>query len=194
MYIDSWSNEPGVDWSSLYNPAYSIGKVTNTDTFDLDDTVRKISDTADDVVRIYHTDKVSYTDYDVVPADTLKQYYYGQNKENPTGRYCAQIGTTIVFNHTFKSTDPQFGGDIKVPIYTYPDHLVGDNDDVPVTIANWLVVICAAEWVRNDITRQNQYPNLIGEANQVMIRMKEDNDAQVERVDRPWSVVGQTWQ
>lgn len=191
--IDSWQNEPDVDWNSLYDPLFSIGTVTNTDTFELDDEIRKLSDTEGDVVRIYHTDGTGYTDYDIVPADTLKRYYYGQNKENPDGFYCAQIGRNLVFNHKFISTDPQFGGTIYAPIYNYADHLVNSGDEVPVDIPNWLVTISAAEYVRNDITRQGQYPNLINEANQLMTRMKDDNEAQVEQINRPWGPMGATW-
>src|ERR1700757_1683819 len=81
-YIDQWQNEPGVDWNSLYDPLFNIGTVTATDTFDLDlDTIRKISDADQDYVRIVHTDGKTYTDYTVVPADTLKQYYAGATKQ-----------------------------------------------------------------------------------------------------------------
>lgn len=194
MKIDDWQNEPGVDWSSLYDPSYSIGTVTATDTFDLDlDTIRKISDTAQDVVRIMHTDGKSYTDYDIVPADTLKQYFAGQTKLSPFGYYCAQIGSTLVFNHVFLTTDPQYGGDIQVPVYFYAEHLVNDSDTVPVDNPGWLVAISAAEYVRTDIIRQAQYPNLINEANNLMVRMKDDNDSQVEYVNRPWHAAGSTW-
>lgn len=179
---------------SLYDPAYSIGTVTATDSFDIDlDTIRKISDTDQDYIRINHTDGKSYTDYELVSADTLKQYYDGQTKQSPTGYYCAQIGATLVFNHTFVSTDPQFGGTIKVPVFLYADHLVNASDTVPVDNPNWLVAICAAEYVRTDIIRQAQYPNLINEANSLMARMKDDNDAQIVRANMPFSAAGSTW-
>ena len=191
--IDEWENEPEVEWNSLYNPALSFGAVTNTDTFAIPATVRKISDTKGDVVRIEHTDGVNYTDYQIVPADTLKDYYAGVDKDTSNGNYCAQIGSNLVFNRTFISTDIQFGGTIKVPVYTFAAHLVADDDEVPVDIPQWLVISTAAEYVRNDITRQNQYPNLIAEANNLMNKMKENNASQVEVVNRPWGVIGQTW-
>lgn len=191
--IDDWANEPGTDWNSLYDPLFSLGTVSATDTFDLDDSIRKISDATDDDVIINHTDGVGQTCYRVVPADQLKNYYSGQNKENPIGHYCAQIGRTLVFNHKFTSTDPQFGGTILVPVYTFPDHLSGDSDTVPVDIPNWLVVVTAAEYVRNDITKQNQYPALIAEANEIMQRMKDDNDAQTQEVHGTWAPLGSTW-
>jgi hypothetical protein len=193
LKIQDWADEPGVDWNSLYDPLFSIGTVTATDTFALDDSIRKISDTKDDYVVVNHTDGTGQTQYQVVAADDLKNYYWGQNKESYTGYYCAQIGRNLVFNHKFVTTDPQYGGTILVPVYTYPEPLVGDSDDVPVDIPNWLVVVAAAEYVRNDITKQNQFPGLIAEANEIMQRMKDDNDAQVQEVHGDWSPLGMTW-
>lgn len=185
-YIDSWQNEPGVDWYSLYAPSYSIGTATATDTFELDDDVRKISDGREDPVRIIHTDGTNFTDYAVVPGNQLRTTY-------SQGAYCAQIGKTLVFNKPFASTDAQFGGTIYVPMYGYAEHIVGDNDDVPVDDPQWLVIMCAAEYVRNDIVKQNQYPNLIGEANNLMVSMKDANDAQINSVATPWRPAGADW-
>ena len=194
LKIDDWSNEPEVDWASLYNPAVSLGTVTATNTFAIPNIltspapaviIRLISSTYGDPVRIIHTDGIAYTDYDIIPFDQLKQY--------PDGEYCTQIGTNLVFNHTFVSTDPQFGGTIQVPALLFPDHLVGDTDVVPVDNPNWLVYITAAEYIRTDVTRQNQYPNLLGEANQIMGRMKDDNDAQIEYVTSEWCPTAQSW-
>lgn len=179
FYIYEWADEPDTTWESLYDPEYSIGTVSNTDTYDLDDEIRQLSREPGDVVRIDHTDGVGYTNYIIVKAKQLKRYYEG-NKSVSHGNYCAQVGRTIVFNHTFVSTDPQYGGSIVAPIYNYPDLLVNSGDTVPVDIPNWLVLIVAAEIVRNDITKQNQYKNLLGEANQKMLTMKGNNDASQE--------------
>lgn len=116
--------------------------------------------------------------------------YRGQAKEYPIGFYCAQVGSSLVFNHKFISTDPQFGGTIKVPCYTFATHITADADVVPVDIPQWLVVISAAEYNRNDITRQQQYPNLINEGNELMARMKENNDAGDTEIYRPWNPLG----
>lgn len=187
QYIRQWANEFGVDWTSLYTPELSFGVVTNTDSFAVPATVKKISDRPGDIVRIKHTGGVQYTDYDVVPHDDLKMYYSGQNKEYPYGFYCAQIGSNLVFNHKFISTDPQFGGTIYAPVYTAPTELAADSDVVPVTDPMWLVLMVAAELNRTDITRQGQYPNLINEANTLMQRMKENNDGQDDQIYMPWS-------
>lgn len=174
LYVNSWATEPGVDWQSLYSTVDS-GTVSATDTFDLDDTIRKISGQEGDYVRIVHTNG-NYSDYQVVSPDKFKQY--------PTGSICTQIGRQLVFNAPFTSSSPQFGGTIKVPSYILPDPLQNAADEVPVNNPNWLVYMCAAEYVRNDITRAQQYPNLIAEANDLMGSMKSENNAQLSQTYR----------
>lgn len=188
FYQRRWSREPEVDWASLYDPAFSIGNVTNTDRFDLDtSTVRKLSSREGDYVRIMHTDGDNYTDYTLVDKDKLKDYFYGQNKESPSGNYAARIGNELVFNTTFESTDPEFGGDIQVPCYTYAQPITAVTDEIQVDDPDWLILQCAAEYCRNDITRRSRYPEILTEANQAMQRMKDDQDGQVTTVDRPWT-------
>lgn len=191
QYIKIWADEPNVDWNSLYDPELTIGTVTATDRFELDTDIRKLSDTRGDVVRIDHTDG-GYTNFDIVSAENLKRYYSG-DKSSSNGNYCAQIGTNLVFNRSFTSTDLEYGGTIKAPVYNYPEPLVAIGDTVPVDNPMWLVIITAAEYVRNDVVRQNQYPNLVAEANQLMQRMKDDNEAQVESAYMIPITLGRTW-
>jgi len=186
-----WAREPGIDWNSLYNPAFSLGTVTATDTYDIDtSSVRKLSDRQGDSVRIVWSDGVGYTDYDVVDANKLRDYSYGVNAESPLGFYCAQIGGTLVFNHTFTTSDSQYGGEIFIPCYVFPDEITSTNtssNDVQVDDPDWLVTRVAAEYVRNDITRRSRYPELIAQANEIMDRMKDDNDGQIDTIDKPWT-------
>lgn len=186
-----WGREPGVDWASLYDPAFSIGNVTATDTFDLDtSSIRKLSSREGDVVRIVHSDGTGYTDYTIVDANKLKDYYAGANKESYSGFYCAKMGNELVFNHRFTTDDSQFGGEIFVPIYAFSDPITADNpdsDEVQVDDPDWLITRAAAEYCRNDITRRQRYPELLTEANNIMQRMKDDNDGQIDTVDTPWT-------
>lgn len=186
-----WARENGVDWASLYDPAFSIGTITATDTFDLDtSSIRTLSNREGDSVRVVWTDGVGYTDYEVVAHDKLKDYSWGVDKQSPSGYYCAQIGSTLVFNHEFTSDDAEFGGEIFVPCYIFPDGITADNpdtDEVQVDDPDWLSTRCAAEYCRNDITRRQRYPELLGEANEIMARMVDDNEGQIVKVDTPWT-------
>lgn len=191
VLLDNWQNE--FDWNSQYNPALTITTVTNTDTFAIPVTVRKFSEQQGDPVRINWTDGIGYTDYDLIPSDDLKLYYGGQTKQSPYGNYCAQIGSNLVFNHTFISTDKQFGGTIKAPVYIFVTPLVLDTDVVPVAIPNWLVAATAAEYVRTDITLQNQYPQLLAEANDLLQKMIDNEGGQFMEVYRQPIALGATW-
>lgn len=191
FYQRAWARQRNVDWNSLYQPAVNMGTVTATDSFDIDtSTIRKFSDHEGDYVQITWTDGNSYTKYDIVDHDVLKDYYYGSNKQSPHGFVCAQIAGQLVFNHVFTSSDAQFGGTIFVPAYTFPDDIDAtnpDTDEIQVDDPDWLVTRCAAEFVRNDIVRRSRYPELLAEANEVMLRMIDDNGGQVAVVDRPWT-------
>lgn len=169
FYSRRWSRETGIDWISLYNPLFPIGTISNTDTFSIDtSTIRKLSQQEGDNVRIvWETDSSFFTDYELVPADRMKEFNHGA--------FAARQGSSLIFNRTFVSTDPEFGGTLYVPCYLYTDDLINSTDDVQVDDPDWLVLICAAEYVRTDLTRLGQYPNLLAEANDCMQRMKDDN-------------------
>ena len=171
--IRKW--ERVADWNSLYDPHYVIGTVSATDTYELDDEVRKLSDTPGDTVRIvYDTDNNLFSEWQVVNAERLKQY--------SSGNYCAQVGKNLVFNKTFKTTDTEYGGSIQVPVYLYAEPLTSASSEVPVDDPEWLICMTAAEYVRNDVTKQNQYPNLVQEANDILQTMIDDNDGQIVEV------------
>lgn len=184
-YINQWQNTAGIDWPSLYEPARVIGTVTATASYDLDDDIRKLSDQRGDVVEIVSPSE-AVAKYSVVPADKLKTY-------DDSAKVCARIGRQLVFRSPFTATSPEFGGSIQVPIYRYAETLTGASDDVPVDIPEWLVLISAAEYVRNDVTKSAQYPLLVQEANTLLDRMIEDTEAQVNDVPIEWSIQGRTW-
>lgn len=183
--IDIWQNTPNVDWNSLYDKSYSLGTVSATDTYELGDDIRKVSDSTGDYVQIKTADG-NVTNFDVVSAESLKRYVDGS-------RVCAQIGRTLVFPQPFETTDPLYGGTIYVPIYRYAEPLVNASDEVPVDIPQWLVLMTAAEYARNDNTKLNQYPNLVGQANDLMNRMIDDNDGQMTEAYLSWSAATRSW-
>lgn len=178
MYQRQWAREEGVNWNSLYDPNYSLGSVTATDTFDLDDEIRTLSKQEGDFVRVERGTN-QYTNYTIVPSDRLKEFN--------AGNYCAQVGRTLKFNQTFLSSSAEYGKPILAPVYLYPETFEGDNDEIVVDDPDWLVLVTAAEYIRNDITKSNQYGNLIAEANTRMARMKEDQATQDTSIYTPWS-------
>ena len=182
LKIDEWARE--ADWKNLYDPKYSIGTISTSDTYEIDDEVEKLTAAYGDYI-IIQKDGREYR-YQTVAPEKLKMYDHGE--------YCAVVGRNLVFNRTFTSDDPVFGGTILAPVKLYPEKLTSAGSTVPVTDPNWLVKITAAEWVRNDNVRQNQYPNLVAEANALMEKMKEANDeSQVSEVTIAMPPVGRSW-
>ena len=167
-YQQVWLNEPGQHWNSLYDRARPVGVVTNTDEYTLDDDITEISTAKGDYVYVLSPDNKKYP-FQLVSYDDLKNY--------PTGNYCAKLGQSLVFNSRFMADDPCYGGRIYAPVYTTLEDLEDPDDDVLVDIPEWLVTMSAAEYIRNDIVKQNQYGNLIAEANNLMTAMIRNNRA-----------------
>jgi hypothetical protein len=97
-----------------------------------------------------------------------------------------------VFSKGFTENDPEYGGELVAPVYRAVTELERPSDRVQVDRPEWLVCMAAAEYVRNDIVRQNQYPNLLSEANNIMRKMKEENHASqsLRRIDIRYNIRG----
>lgn len=180
--IDAWAKEDG--WNSLYDPAVDCGNITATDTFDLDDSIRVVSDTSGDYVQILKSDG-SKTNYQTVTPDELKKY--------SSGNYCARVGQTLIFNQPFTPDSPEYGGSLKVPGYLFANHLVKANDTVPVDDPNWLVAATAADWVQTDYTLSQNREDFLAEANDLMVAMKRANSAQIKTIGMPPIVQTRSW-
>lgn len=178
FFLQQFARERSVDWNWYYDPAKSFGTVTATATFAIPSTVAKISQREGDVLRITHTD-ATYTDYTFIAHDRLREY--------PNGNYVARIGSNIKFNAAFTASSPQFGGTITVPVYEFPDTFSADADVIDIPDPNWLVFVVAGERVKNDVTRKDLRADLVAQANEAMMAMKEDNEAQLDEVYRPWN-------
>jgi hypothetical protein len=180
FYIPAWAREEGVDWISLYDPAVSLGTISETDSFSFDAaTVRKFDQDLGDKVRITWTDGVHYTDYDLVKGTELQQY--------PTHRVCARIGATLRFSRAFTTTDAEYGGALTAPVFGFPGLLAGESDAVPVDDPNWLVCVCAYQIALHDILRKDTANGHLSEANGIMARMISDNEGALTTMGTPWT-------
>lgn len=181
-YQKAWQHEPGQHWNSLYDRAYSVGTVSSKDAYDLDEEIDMVSTAKGDNIYVETTGKQKIK-HQLVSYDDLQNY--------PAGKYCAVIGRQIVFNKTFSETDPEYGGKIYAPVFKNVEDLESADDDIQVDDPIWLVFMCAAEYIRNDIVKQNQYGNLIAEANNLMTDMIRRNRAgQVRHVRGNWHNAG----
>lgn len=188
FFLQSFARERGIDWNIYYNPVKSFGAVTATATFAIPSTVQKISQQEGDSLRITHTNGVSYTDYTFVNPDKLQ--------EKNTGNYVARIGSNVKFNIAFTATSPQFGGTITVPVYEYPAVFSADADVISIPDPAWLVYMVAGDRVKNDVTRKDLRADLIAQANESMLAMKEDNESGLSELLMSWDPldgIGEDW-
>ena len=169
MYIPVWQSEPNVDWQSLYEPSYFIGTLSTEQSYDIDTSeVAKVSNILGDTIKVRKNGQVR--EYTTIPPEQAGMY---------KGQDCCTIaGNKLVFIDTIRNDDPMLGGEIEIPVYLKASLLTGAGSTIPVDNPMWLVTMCAAEYARNDILLQNQYGNLIEEANQLMQKMIKNNAAQ----------------
>jgi hypothetical protein len=196
IFTQNWATEP-VMWASLRSTftVTSPATVTATDTFAIPATVGKISEQEGDYVRINHANGTDQSTYTIVPIERL--YDDGPTINNAGGPYCAVSGSNLIFPVAFTSTSPQFGGTVKIPGYAIPATLTDGADVIQVDDPYWLCYMAAAEYIRNDITRVQQYGNLIAQANNSMNNMINANNSQKETAYASWSpgngTGGETW-
>lgn len=178
-----WQTEPDVEWDSLYSLETLDSAVTATDTFDLSDGINYIRKRENDFILL--TDGTSTRQYRLVKPDQLYQY-----RES---NVVARIGSTLKFPKEFASDSSLLGYSIQVPAVLYVDDITNGNQTIQVDDPMWLVYMMAAEFVRNDVVKANQYDNLLALADQTMRRMKQNNTGQTEEVSRDAFMFGESW-
>ena len=171
-YQQAWAHEPGQHWRSLYH-IESLGTITNTGEYSIPSHVDEVSTAFGDNVFVMTTDG-KMVKFELVDHDDFENHL--------TGNYCTIIGNDIdgkylEFAGIFMDDDPCYGGELKVPCYYKVEDLVNIDDTTIVDDPMWLVTMAAAEYIRNDIVKQNQYGNLVAEANNLMTSMIRRNRA-----------------
>lgn len=155
-----WANDPTVDWASLYSDE-SVGTVSGSSReYDLPIEVVRPSDF------IYlEIDGVMHP-YNVVPPREIDRTSRRQA--------VSVIGKTLRFSYDI--ADNLNGANIIVPAFYMPDALEDPTDEVAVDNPDWLVYALAAELARNDYSKDDQYPNLAGMANDLYEKMRLANE------------------
>lgn len=177
-----WQDEPGVDWRSLYQQV-AIGTVQlSTPSYSLPNTIRHLSNREEDSVILQITSGANSGEtwfYDMINPDKLTEYRYKQA--------CSILQDQLYFanspeNPIFPANDARLGAQITVPAYMYVKDLTSANQTIQVDDPMWLVYMMAAEFVRTDFVRQNQYPNLLAAAANKMEGMLQRNEDQRQEV------------
>lgn len=178
-----WQDEPGIEWKSLYQQIV-IGNIQeSTPNYDLDPSIRKLSDRELDSVTLVQTSGPNNNQtwyYDIINPNKLTEWRYKN--------VCAIYEDQLYFanspdNPIFPSDDQRLGSEIIVPAYVYVSDITQGNNIIQVDDPQWLVYMMAAEFVRNDFVRQNQYGALITLANNKMEGMRQRNQDQRMEID-----------
>lgn len=163
LKIREWASDPRNKWNSLFviEPVGTLS--TGTLSYDLDESFFMSSDYA----RIVKTDGSIY-DVPIVKAQqrnvssSQSIYIHGQNPKMMTFSQALDAGLD--------------GATLYAPGYYFPDPIVSATDIVPVDDPNWLVYIVASELARNDPSKEDNFPTLVGMANEFYSRMSNANN------------------
>lgn len=68
------------------------------------------------------------------------------------------------------------GGTLKIPGYYLPPDITSESDEVTIDSPEWLVYITASELARNDAAKDDQYVNLVNQANDLYRKMVDNNN------------------
>ena len=170
VIIPEWQSEPDVDWDSMYDPMYEAGNLSDN-VVEIDrDEIYKVSQVPGDTVTI--TSGARTMEIPLVPAQQLRQYEVA----------CAVVGQTL----KFKGAPAELGsGSVTIPVYMKVNLLTGPNSRIEIDNPLWLVNKCAAEYIKNDVSMRVHRPDLLDDADIMMDKMKDNNDAQEEALYSP---------
>lgn len=157
-----WATDGRNKWNSLFEiRALSSAIDDQTTTYDLDGDFFQPSDYA----RIVKTDGSVY-EYPITQAQKRNDYdqaiYIHGSKPKQ-----------ITFAQTIDSGLD--GATIYVPGYYLPADITSASQFIVVDEPNWLVYITASELARNDASKDDQYVNLVNQANDIYRKMSDSN-------------------
>ncbi len=177
-----WAAEPDVEWNSLYS-VVNNGAITATNSFTLNSTIDYIvKRETDPIYTATASTGVTRIDYQVVQPNQL----YINDDINVV----SHAGANLLFPRTFATTDVNYGWNIYVPAIQKVNHIDSGSDVVQVDDPTWLTFMLAADFIRNDVVRQNQYSQLVAYAQEIMRKMKQRNQGSNEEVITEWSPYG----
>lgn len=172
LYMD-WVMDADILWNSLF-ATRTYGPINSSLSYDLDDDVFFLSDGVSilrtdgntDNFRVVHPNARNDNNGNrgIVGSD------YGMPLVYLTGS-AAGTGSNLTLNFSQAFTAEQLGATIQVGVYTIPSTFSQATDNIVIDNPYWLVWATAAELARNDPSKQDQVPNLVGMANQAYSKM-----------------------
>lgn len=155
-----WAQDSNIDWPSRYERRDAGSLSVNQQVYDIDDDILRLSD----FVRLTapNGNKINVA---VIKPQTFSTVYSGVYMFGANPRQLKFI-QTIDSSYT--------GYTMTLPCYTMPPDMTTSTSFVYVDDPQWLVYAVAAELARNDYSKEEQYSNLRGDANDLYTKMLDD--------------------
>lgn len=178
-YTSDWALDFNVQWNSLWRQD-TYGPIEATvQAYPLNEDVISLSDG----VYIYRLDG-NIDQFSVVHPDAQNNYNIlvaSDSFVNNNGTFLSggPLNLTLNFVSSFEGTGAntgEVGGTINCGVYAMPGTMTSASDPVLVDNPNWVVRMVAAELSRLDPAKQDQYPLLIAEANDLYEKMVSYNE------------------
>ena len=158
-----WVQDSNVDWLSRYEMRVLGTLTTGNQEYDLDNDIMRLSD------YVIITDLQGNKRY----IQTLRPQVISRYKSG-----CYISGGNPQQLNFVTPIDSSFNGfALTVPCFTIPADMTTPTSVVSVEDPNWLIYATAAELARNDYAKEEQYPNIIGQANDLYKNMVADAQA-----------------
>ena len=146
-----WAQDSNVDWLSRYELRPLGTLLSGTQIYDLDNDIMRPSD------YVILTDLQGNKRY----IQTVRPQLASRVTSG-----CYIFGTNPVQLNFITKIDSSYNGfALTVPCFTIPADMSSPTSIVSVEDPNWLIYATAAELARNDYAKEEQYPNIVGQAN-----------------------------
>ena len=187
-YYYNITDEDGqpVNWARNFDPEYIIGEIDEDSIYPIDyDEVKGIAINFRNRIRLIDPEGILDTvEYAIVPIDELWSATHDFDK------VCSIAQDGIIFKTGFAVGDVEYGMSIQADVFLCGRPLVGSEKNVEdhTLVHNllWLQYASAAEYVRTDIVRGGQYPNLLAQSNDVLSKMIKENNRRQTALTYSW--------
>lgn len=156
---NQWENEPGVVWNSRKRPLQAGTISKGVSRYALPRSLKTL-DFKESVI--------------VSKGDSIKHFtLVAPHLVNKGSNLVALDGGQLNFGNNI--TDDIIGASITVPAVIKLDPLVKPTDEIKIDDPRWLIFMMAAEYARNNQTKQHQYSNIVAMAQNSMESMLSRN-------------------
>lgn len=199
-----YAKDSHVRWDSLFTTRTTGPVTADNQAYDIDDDIFYLSDWVyinrtdgnTDRFKVVHPEarNESFSAIGTIASDNGDPLVYLTGSSQDTGS-----NLTINFETPWANMSAaDIGGTVEFGCYVLPSDMVNPNDVVPVNDPEWMVQRLAAELARNDPAKQDQYPYLVGVANDLYGKMQLANQGNsYQQPNGPTYVlpnIGATWQ